>query len=264
MTPQQYQLHVLGLLETTFPDEKFESSTDPLVINHGEAQLGLQNLYALYAREPLGPEERDAHIREHFWRILEAIGAVDADASDWNEARHGVRVQFIRSEYANRFPVITYPFAREIVIAVAIDRPHAYSYVSQKDLERWAVTADSLYQEAIANLQEASAGIQIHATEAPERLLAIQTADGYDAARLLLPAMRELAINHLGEPYYAAIPNRDFLIMWSSANSEEFQGLVRNQVRQDFGSQPYPLTPTVFVVTDAEVKVEVNGEAPAQ
>lgn len=263
MTPQQYQHHVLALLETTFPDEKFEGSRDPLVISHGEAQLGLQNLYAVYAKENLGPDERDAHIREHFWHILEAVVVEDADASDWDEARRRVRVQFIRSEYANRFPVITYPFAGEVVIAVAIDRPHAYSYASPRDLERWAVTEDSLYQEAIANLEDASAGIQIHATEAPERLIAIQTADGYDAARLLLPAMRELAIDHLGEPYYAAIPNRDFLIMWSSPNSEEFQGLVRKQVRQDFESQPYPLTSTVFVVSEAEVQAEVNGGASA-
>jgi uncharacterized protein YtpQ (UPF0354 family) len=263
VTPQQYQHHVLGLLEATFRDEKFEGSPDPLVISHGEAQLGLQNLYAVYTKEHLAPEERDTHIREHFWRILEAVGAKDAATATWDEGRPRVRVQFIRSAYASRFPVITYPFAGEIVIAVAIDRPHAYSYVSPQDLERWGVTRDSLYQEAIANLQEASAGIQLHATEAPERIMAIQTGDGYDAARLMLPAMRELAIDHLGEPYYAAIPNRDFIIMWSSSNSEEFQGLVRKQVLLDFESQPYPLTSAVFVVTDAEVKVKMNDGPPA-
>ncbi len=98
---------------------------------------------------------------------------------------------------------------------------------------------------------------QIHATEAPQSLLAIQTGDGYVAARLLLPAMRKLAIEHLGEPCYAAVPNRDFLIMWSQSNAEEFQTLVRGQVRQDFESQSYPLTSTVFVVTEADVKPEV-------
>jgi len=258
MTPEQYQRHVLGLLETTFPDERFEISPDPLLIVHGQAQLGLHNLYAAYVAQDLSPERQDAHIREHFWRILEAVDVVSADASSWDEARRKIRVQFIRSEYASRVPVITYPFAGDVVIAVAVDREQAYSYVSPTDLERWAVTEESLYQEALANLEEVSAGIEIHATEAPERLLAIQTADGYDAARLLLPAMRKLAIEHLGEPFYAAIPNRDFVIMWSSDNSREFQGLVRNQVRQDCESQPYPLTPTVFVVTEGELKPEVT------
>ena len=95
-------------------------------------------------------------------------------------------------------------------------------------------------------------------------MLAIQTGDGYDAARLLLPAMRKLAVEHLGEPCYAAVPNRDFLIMWSQSNPEEFQTLVRAQVRQDCQSQPYPLTSTVFVVTDsAAVFAGVAESLPA-
>jgi hypothetical protein len=45
--------------------------------------------------------------------------------------------------------------------------------------------------------------------------------------------------------------------MWSRSNPEEFQTMVRGQVRQDFESRPYPLTSTVFVVTEAEVKPDV-------
>jgi uncharacterized protein YtpQ (UPF0354 family) len=88
-------------------------------------------------------------------------------------------------------------------------------------------------------------------------LLAIQTGDGYDAARLLLPAMRKLAVEQLGEPCYAALPNRDFLILWARSNPEEFQSMVRAQIRQDSESQPYPLTSTVFVVTRARVEPDV-------
>jgi uncharacterized protein YtpQ (UPF0354 family) len=255
VTPEQYQHHVLGLLETTFPNEKFEGSQDPLVIRHGETQLGLQSLYAVYDLERLEPEERDGRIREHFWRILDAV-AEGKEAASWDETRSRVRVQLIRSEYANQFPVISYAFAGELVVALAIDRQHSYSYVSSQDFERWAVPKNSIYQEAVANLEEASAGIEIHSTDAPERSLAIQTLDGYDAARLLLPAMRDLAIEHLGEPYYAAIPNRDFLIMWATSNSEQFHDLVRDQVRQDFKSQPYPLTSEILVVRRAGVEIE--------
>ena len=258
MTPEQYQQHVLGLLATTFPNEEFEGTPDPFVIKHGEAELGLQNLYALQTQKQFEPEERDAHIREHVWRILEALHLTqNASTPDWEEARGKLRVQFIRTENTSRAPVITFPFAGEVVVAIAIDLTHAYSYVSPANLEQWKVTEELAYEQALSNLEEASAGIQIHATEAPQLLLAIQTGDGYDAARLLLPATRKLAIEHLGEPCYAAVPNRDFLIMWSRSNPEEFQKLVRDQVRQDFGSQPYPLTSTVFAVTEAEVKPDV-------
>ena len=60
----------------------------------------------------------------------------------------------------------------------------------------------------------------------------------------------------LDEPCYAAIPNRDFLITWSRSNSEEFHIHVRAQIRQDSENQPYPLTSTIFIFTEAEVKPE--------
>lgn len=258
MTPEQYQRHVLGLLAATFPDEEFEGSPDPFLIKHGAAELGLRNLYALHTQKQFEPEERDAHIREHIWRILEALHLTqNASVPEWDEARGKLRLQLMRTEHTLRAPVITFPFTGDVVVAIAIDLTHAYAYVSPAHLEHWKVTEELAYEQALSNLEEASAGIQIHATEAPQRLLAIQTGDGYDAARLLLPAMRKLAVEHLGEPCYAAVPNRDFLIMWSRSNPEEFQTLVRGQVRQDLESQPYPLTSTVFVVTEAEVKPDV-------
>lgn len=258
MTPEQYQRHVLGLLATTFPNEQFEGSSDPFLIKHGAAELGLRNLYALYTEKQFEPEERDAHIREQVWRILEALHLThDASAPEWEEARGKLRLQLMRTEHTLRAPVITFPFTGDVVVAIAIDLTHAYSYVSPAHLEQWKVSADEAYERALSNLEHASAGIQIHATGAPQRLLAIQTGDGYDAARLLLPVMRKLAVEHLDEPCYAAIPNRDFLIMWSRSNPEEFQTLVRAQVRQDCESQPYPLTSTVFLVTEAEVKPDV-------
>ena len=261
VTPEQYQQHVLALVETTFPDEKFEGSPDPFLIKYGEADLGLQNLYIVYTQKQLDPEERDAHIREHVWRVIEALTrSKDTSAHAWEEARGKLRLQFIRTENASRASVVTFPFTGEVVVAVAIDLSNAYSYVSPRNLQQWSVTEESLYQEAMLNLEKTSAGIEMHATGAPERLLAIQTRDGYDAARLLLPALRKVACDHLGEPCYAAIPNRDVLIAWSRSNSEEFQRQVRNQVRLDFESEPYPLTSGIFLVGEAEVKPEPGSE----
>ena len=90
MTPEQYQQHVLGLLATTFLDEEFEGSPDPFLIKHGQAELGLRNLYALYIQKEFEPEERDRHIREHVWRILEALQlSQEASAPEWEEAQIG-------------------------------------------------------------------------------------------------------------------------------------------------------------------------------
>jgi uncharacterized protein YtpQ (UPF0354 family) len=245
------------LLATTFPDEKFEGSPDPFLIRHGKAEIGLRNLYVLYTEKQFAPEERDAHIREHVWRILEALQlSQDANTPEWEEARGKLRLQFMRTENSLSAPVITFPFGGDVVVAIAIDMTDAYSYVSPANLQQWKVWEQEAYEQALSNLDDASAGIQLHATDVPQRLLAIQTRDGYDAARLLLPDMRKLAVEHLDELCYAAIPNRDFLIMWSRSNSEEFHTQVRAQIRQDSENQPYPLTSTIFIVTEAEVKPE--------
>jgi uncharacterized protein YtpQ (UPF0354 family) len=258
VTPEQFQRHVLGLLATTFPQEEFEGTPDPFLIKYGGAELGLHNLYALQTEKRFEPEQGDAHLREHFWHILEALSLTqEASTPPWEEARDKLRLQIMRTEHTRRAPVITFPFAGDVVVAIAIDLTHAYSYVSSANLHRWKVTEELAYEQALSNLERASDGIQIHASEKPQRLLAIQTGDGYDAARLLLPAMRKLAVEQLGEPCYAALPNRDFLILWARSNPEEFQSMVRAQIRQDSESQPYPLTSTVFVVTQAEVKPDV-------
>ena len=43
-------------------------------------------------------------------------------------------------------------------------------------------------------------------------LVILQTLDGYDASRILLPALHERLKRLLGTPFAAGIPNRDFAI----------------------------------------------------
>ncbi|HLG13421.1 MAG TPA: DUF1444 family protein [Blastocatellia bacterium] len=260
MTPEQYKQHVLTLLRAAFPESSFEDSPDPFIITCGDAQIGLQNLYSVYTGQRLEAPERDAHIHEHFSNLIETLRERQhAESLTWEEARDKLRVQFSRTEIASGMPVLSYAFTDELSVVLVLDLPRAYSFVRHADRERWNVTEEVLYEQAVSNLEAASVGIEIHGTEGPDRLLAIQTMDGYDAARLLTPGLRQLAIEHLGEPCSAAIPNRDFIILWSRSNTKEFQGFVREKVAQDFASQPYPLTSAIFVVTGEGVKTESNA-----
>jgi uncharacterized protein YtpQ (UPF0354 family) len=121
--------------------------------------------------------------------------------------------------------------------------------VREKDLERWGVTPEQLYQEGLQNLDQASAEVAFQYVDGPERFFSVETKDSFDAARLLLPGIRRFVTEQLGEPCLAAIPNRDFLFFWSVSNSAHFSQLVREQVQRDFETQPYALTSKIFVVT---------------
>jgi hypothetical protein len=77
----------------------------------------------------------------------------------------------------------------------------------------------------------------------------IETKDGFDAARILIPRLREFLAGRLGSPFRFAIPNRDFLICWNAGASSRFAEFTASKVQKDFESQPYPLSPHVFEVT---------------
>lgn len=47
--------------------------------------------------------------------------------------------------------------------------------------------------------------------------------DGHDAVRILVPRIRQAAAPFPGDPFIAAVPNRDFLILWSSTNRSAYR-----------------------------------------
>lgn len=50
----------------------------------------------------------------------------------------------------------------------------------------------------------------------------------------------------MGSPFLAAIPNRDFLIVWPTDCSRELSRIIRAKTQQYFGEYPYPLSRSRF------------------
>ncbi|HEX2062601.1 MAG TPA: hypothetical protein VHK90_17810, partial [Thermoanaerobaculia bacterium] len=88
-----------------------------------------------------------------------------------------------------------------------------------------------------------------HVSDPPEHFIAVEENDAFAAARLLLPRFRGFLADSLGEPFCAAIPNRDFLICWPAGAAPEFHEAIEAKVAEDYETQPYPLTRAVFVAT---------------
>jgi hypothetical protein len=94
--------------------------------------------------------------------------------------------------------------------------------------------------------------------QGPDRFIGVQAADGYDAARILLPELCGFILSHLGEPFFAGIPNRDFLICWAADCSEQFHAFAREKIAGDYEVQSYPLTPSVIVATAEKIVPEIG------
>ena len=125
-----------------------------------------------------------------------------------------------------------------------------------EDPELWGVPAADIYERAVENLNRASAEVPMHFGSGPDRFIAIEAGDGYDAARLLVPGLRRFIAEHLGSPFLAAVPNRDFLICWATDASPSFHEFARGKVSKDNAEQPYSLTAEIFVASPDAIAPE--------
>ncbi len=148
---------------------------------------------------------------------------------------------------------ITYPFLDEVLISVVVDAEHGYAYVRSEDVERWQVSLIDLYEAACANLTEASQNLGVSYYQGPPSIIALDTNDGYAAARILLPSLRQFVSERLGSPFCAGIPNRDFLIMWSANTDAAFQSRMKSQLAEDASSRSHPLSDRILKVTEETI-----------
>lgn len=250
---------VLAIVHEELPDLELETSVDPEILRHAEAELGLQNLRAkCRSLAPPGSTAGSAAaeveacrgvIREHFAAIAESLKApAETTPLGLAEAGPRLRPQLAPAEYLDQAALVHEPFGEGLVVAYVLDSPANYRYVTADDLARWKVDVAEVRRRALANLAAASRDIPVQATAPPDLMLAVEVGDGYDATRLLLPDFRRFAASKLGETFYAAIPNRDALVMWSKTSSAEFQARLRAHIGSQFRGEPYGLTDRVFEV----------------
>jgi hypothetical protein len=261
--PKALQTEVLAMLKQEFPGRTFKAGNSSDVIVTDKIELGLSNLRArlCLASPPLSAKERVEVARAHFRSMLSIADPRPASGSEvWASVQGQVTLQLMPVEYAQKFQddraLVSRPFIPEVATAVVIDSEKGYRYVRKVDLAQWKIAVDALFEQALKNLDAKSKAAKLQGSRGPDKFLAFEEKDGYDAARILLPGVRSEAAKLLGDPFLAAMPNRDFLILWSAQNSAEFQKFTRQKARDDYRAQPYPLTPmTLRVWRDGRVEI---------
>jgi hypothetical protein len=253
LTPKQLQKESLAILKKDYPSRKFSAGPDEDVILMDQAQLGLDNLYNKLCSESLTASERAKQIRRHFGNILAMVDAHDAQKPQtWADAKEMVYLQLAPESYLQpliaKMQLMHRPLTEGILVAVVLDAADGYGYVRREDREKWQVSEAELFDQAQQNLERSAREITLHEGRSTDKLLAIQENDGYDAARILVPSVRKHAAELLGEPFLVGIPHRDFIVMWSTANSPEFHRSTRDTLAGDFATQPYSISGDVFEV----------------
>jgi uncharacterized protein YtpQ (UPF0354 family) len=264
-TPIQIQSEALSFLQKEYPNDRFERGNAIDVIVMGEAEVGLQSLRRKLCQTNPSPnqEQRSVMMRAHFQEVIPVSRAAAAwkPPANWADAQSVIMLQLMPSDYLrdpkDKKALVARPFVTGVELAVVIDEKGRYGYVREEDRARWNVDVKTLFETALKNLDRANVNAKLQGGGDADKFLAMEEKDGYDAVRLLVPWIRQEAAKFLGDPFIAAMPNRDFLIMWSTKNSAQFQDFAKSRIRDDFAKQPYPLTSkTLKVWANGRVELE--------
>lgn len=257
-----FQRLVHGVVSKLYPDRVFTLGDDPLTIECEEGVYGLANLNSKYLLSDQSASTLEMLVREQFDISFRDTAPAATDLP-WEEARNYLMPQLMPAEFLRMAPVelVHRPLVEGVVTGVVIDSGPNYQYVNVEGRDRWDIDVNNIFKAAFENLHQRSQGIEMMAFPGENGFFIVNTGDGFDAVRLLSPEMRDVVAEHIGLPFYAGIPNRDFLVCWSANSDEEFQDKMRQQISTDFDEQPYPLCGKALIVSeDGDIEIAAMAE----
>jgi len=251
---RSFQRKVHAIVSKLNPDRTYELGDDPATMESDGIVYGLTNLHAKFLLSGRSNAELEELVVEVFKESDPRIADADKDIP-WEEARSNLMPQLMPEAFVRIAPIelVHRPFVDGVTLGFVIDAEASYHYVNVEMRDKWRVDNDTLQSVAFENLNQRSKGIEMMAFPGDNAFFVINTTDGFDAVRILLPQIKEVISEQIGSPFFAAVPNREFLICWSATGDQEFQEKMRQQVLSDFDEQPYPLSRSAFEVLE-------NGE----
>jgi hypothetical protein len=118
-------------------------------------------------------------------------------------------------------------------------------YVREDELEAAGVSARDALLEALQNLAATAGRARFGEVETSEGPMVVaRSGDGHDAARVLLPPLREVLEPSLGVDIVVGVPHRDAL--WATAPAG--RGALAARCRREFRRAPHPVRETPLVL----------------
>jgi uncharacterized protein YtpQ (UPF0354 family) len=142
----------------------------------------------------------------------------------------------------------TTAFVGRLVVAYGVQTTDSFTAVTAGDLAGWRKGLADLHALALANLLRETKRHQPLKCE--EKLCGWASGDGYDAARMIVPALRQQIVRKIGPAVYA-VPRESVFV----ALPIKLADRIRSKVVHDFVTAPNPVSPDVFVERGGELVV---------
>lgn len=256
-----FRQQVIALLASRHPEWTVVPEADPAMMTIASTHISLNNIYLRVQGMP--SERREEEIVSFAENSMHGSRAgAAADNIQYPAAQERLRPQIVPDEYKRAVQdLVCRQLFAGVSLAYALDDEKSYQFLRQPTLSGWHATQDEIEARAIANLETLSASLPL---EAKRRLnqkayAIVNTFDGYDAARLLLPNfMARLRATLEAPRVFVGIPNRDFLVAWTP----DFRGRqgFALKLREDAVSRPHSLTDALFTSSEAGVALATPEE----
>jgi uncharacterized protein YtpQ (UPF0354 family) len=254
-----FPTRVVEVLKEHYPDRAFQLGSEPDTIELGDLRFNLSNLLRDFQTQGYDHEEGQKRIVEFFessLRDVAKIKSLNTGSVSWEQAAEVLNVQLAPAYFGKKQDLLSRPFVADVSVYYVVDVGSNLAYVSRDQLQAWGVTADALHETALRNLDKISKDLDLEVTRSGDgrgKFLVVDVRDAYAAARLASPEFRKRMALLLGERFYAAVPNTEFLVAWSLDYSRH-EAFVR-KVADDFRARPHPISPDVVLVTTDGVQL---------
>jgi hypothetical protein len=262
-----FQSRIVSFVSKNFPALEVQIGDDPLMIDCQGKDLpaksvGLHNLYQTFLLTAKTNADLELLAKEHFDKLLGLGKMFEEDLGNFEKIKERVFAQLMPTEYTRQFDALALPFSDEVLIGFVVDGEGAYRYITDDDLAGWEINITDVKRAAFENLVGISNNIEMTLVPEPNSMIALNTLDGFDAVRIILPDFQRFCKEKLGPSFYFGIPNRDFLICWAKDAEPEFQSKIISQIRNDFAEMPYSLSEYHFeLLPDGEIsKVKIDRQ----
>lgn len=240
---------VARVVHKKFPLAKVRQDTEEFSINVNGFSMSLENLYRSTTQHP---ELLETLVETWVLELLRMAEGTPDQRASFDELKSRIMPVVISCGRHNVAgdTMVTQDLLEGLRVAYAVDSPRTISYVPRQVFNTWKVSVEDLHEIALGNLVAKSQELPAHAAQDEDgqvNFIIIQTHDGYDATRILLPGLHDRLREHLDSPFLAGIPNRDILVC--IREDAETIDRVLSQIRQDFRTMPHQISDRLFLVT---------------
>ena len=167
-------------------------------------------------------------------QLLPVLRRVTEPAHAWQAEHNDANNRLIRRPFA--------PLLRQMVV---LDLPDVRMYVNSGHLQNWGVGADQAFDAAIKNLHPHAATGLKHRTE--WGLWQLDSGDGYEASRLLLPTWLAAFEDQVAGRPVVAIPGARVVLIGGEADDGQMATLI-DVADRGFRGAASALSPELYTV----------------